>query len=347
MPGYPLDDLAGAEGALAEALAAPDVAAAVDETVVYLESDDARAALLRDPYWPKWESPWWRMTLLWELGLARRIPRPIADAMVEALNAHYLHTFPIRPGDAPATVAIRGREEPFDGWRHSACHCALGTMAQVLLACGIDVDAAVPWIRPWALRYQLPDGGLNCDETAYVKSPPRSSMLSTLPVAEAMLALFPDRSTRTEAVSRFLGGAARYLEQRRLVRSISKGMALIDPAWLVPCFPRFYDYDVLRGLRFLARWKASRPDAGPTAEVVAEAREACARWFAAGLDPAGPAPRAWWKGVGTVRLATAGPTTGRWEPKQPHGTFSLLEIAAKRRLAAPALAVEWAAVSVV
>jgi hypothetical protein len=39
-------------------------------------------------------------------------------------------------------------------------------------------------MRPWLRQYQLPDGGLNCDEAACVKSL-KSSMVSTLPPLEA------------------------------------------------------------------------------------------------------------------------------------------------------------------
>ena len=40
-------------------------------------------------------------------------------------------------------------------------------MFQVLAASGIDVERALPWIKPWFVRYQMADGGLNCDEAAY------------------------------------------------------------------------------------------------------------------------------------------------------------------------------------
>ena len=52
-----------------------------------------------------------------------------------------------------------------DPHRDVSCHCALGSIHQVLAACGVDVDRALPWIRPWFVRYQMADGGLNCDPT--------------------------------------------------------------------------------------------------------------------------------------------------------------------------------------
>ena len=53
-------------------------------------------------------------------------------------------------------------------------------MYQVLFACGVDIDGRAPWIRAWFLRYQLPDGGLNCDEKAYAGSGGASSIQSTV-----------------------------------------------------------------------------------------------------------------------------------------------------------------------
>lgn len=220
------------------------------------------AALSRDPYWPKWDSPWWHMTLLWELGEARRIPPLAARAMAEAMDRHYLKTFPFRPGELPP-----GKDISLD----VGCHCALGTMYQVLGACGIDVDGRLPWIRTWFTRYRLPDGGLNCDETVYARPVPRSSVVSTVPVLEAVLGM----ACRTPEEEAMLDAGAEYLLKRRLFRSLSKGGTVMDEAWLKLTFPRFYHYDVLRGLSFLAGWAKSRGARLPgraVAEAVAAVR---------------------------------------------------------------------------
>jgi len=150
---------------------------AVAETVAYLASPAAVGSIAADPYWPKWDSPWWRMTLLWELGLARLIPPPVVEAMVNAVDTHYLRLFPVREEELPPGC---------DPHRQVLCHCAAGTMMQVLYACGVDLDVRLPWMRPWLHQYQLPDGGLNCDEGAYVTSL-KSSTVSTLPPLEAVL----------------------------------------------------------------------------------------------------------------------------------------------------------------
>ncbi|HET9992236.1 MAG TPA: hypothetical protein VFQ65_27080 [Kofleriaceae bacterium] len=210
------------------------------ETVEFLESDRALEMIAADPYWPKWNGPWWRMLILWELGEHARIPHRVVRAMVAGLDS-LLHVFPIRPGDAP---------EGYDPSRSIACHCALGCMDQVLSACGVDVDRELPWIRTWFERYQMSDGGLNCDEGAYlVTDECPSSMVATVPVLEAMLRRGP---------SAFVDRAARFLAGRALVHGSPTRHNAEERAaaerWALPTFPRFYFYDVLRGATAYARY---------------------------------------------------------------------------------------------
>ena len=152
----------------------PNFNAALRETVEYLDSDAAFAAIAADPYWPKWDGSWWRMTLLWELGLAEQIPERAVRAMVRGLNEQYLRFFPSSEKDLPPGKDI---------YRHSACHCMVGTMFQVLHARGVKVDDEIPWLRGWILKYQLEDGGWNCDNGVTRCA----SFVSTLPPAEAIL----------------------------------------------------------------------------------------------------------------------------------------------------------------
>ncbi len=226
----------------------------LDASIAYLDSDAALESLAADSYWPKWDSPWWHMLLLFELGEAAHIPRRAVEAMVAALDALPLHTFPLRPEDWPPGLHPA---------RHSSCHCALGSMDQVLGACGVDVDDALPWIRTWFDRYQMRDGGLNCDETAYlVEDEVPSSMVGTISGFEAR--------TRHGA-SPFVDRAAGFLVGRALVRgSDTRHNAEERDAarlWPQPTFPRFYFYDVLRGLTALTRWATTLRRAIPLAAI--------------------------------------------------------------------------------
>lgn len=208
----------------------------------YLSSPEALASIERDPYWPKWDSPWWHMSLLYEMGLAKEIPQATVVKMVGVLKNHYLPIFPIKAEEVPTGT---------DPVRKIACHCAVGNIYQVLFHAGVDVDKELPWMRPWFMKYQLPDGGLNCDEAVYVKAVPKSSIMTTVACLEAVF--FCRRGDLTDAETEFLNRGASYLVRQKLFRKVSTG-EVIDKDWLEIRFPRFYDYDFLRGYYFLAKW---------------------------------------------------------------------------------------------
>lgn len=221
----------------------PKILSAISNSINYLASEEALMSIEQDPYWPKWNSPWWHMVLLWEMGHVSKIPPQAIHKIVQVLNTHYLKFFPLQENELPDGV---------DPYRHIACHCALGTIYQVLYTYGIHPDEELPWIRSWFLKYQLPDGGLNCDESAYSKETLKSSMLSALPPLEAILLCTPRYYTNEENI--FLNKGAAYIISHKLFRSISKNGKIINEDWLKLCFPRFYNYDILRGLSFLAKW---------------------------------------------------------------------------------------------
>ena len=129
----------------------------------------------------------------------------------------------------------------------------MGSVYQFLEASGINVDARLPWLRPWFLEHQLPDGGLNCDEQAYTTSQ-KSSIVSSLPVFEAVLSCASKGLSAEEEA--FLDHAATYLIDHQLVNRLDGD--LMDKDFLKLQFPRFYSYDILRGLSFLVGWKGHR-----------------------------------------------------------------------------------------
>lgn len=216
---------------------------AIKKTTSYLSSPSALQSIERDPYWPKWDSPWWHMSLLNEMGLAKEMPELAISKMVQVLKTHYLPVFPVKESEVP---------EGTDPYRKIACLCAVGNMYQILFNGGVDVDKELPWMREWFMRYQLPDGGLNCDEKAYAKPVPKSSIVTTLSCLEAVL--FCRSKKLTEADIDFLNKGASYLLKQRLFRKVSTG-EIIDKDWLEIRFPRFYEYDFLRGFYFLEKWR--------------------------------------------------------------------------------------------
>src|SRR4051794_763703 len=106
----------------------------------------AFASLERDPYWPKWDSPWWHLSTLFEMGLIGRAPAEIIQKLVAEMQKRQ----PTEPYTEDSPI----------------CHCQLGLLYQVLSGAGVAVDTELPWIRPWLLKHQHPDGGLNCDDAS-------------------------------------------------------------------------------------------------------------------------------------------------------------------------------------
>jgi hypothetical protein len=290
-------------------------------SAAYLGSDAALEAIALDPYWPKWDRPWWHMLALHELGETQQIPRRAADAMAAGLD-RLLHVFPIHPGDAP---------EGFDSHRDVACHCALGCMVPLLAACGVDVDRALPWVMPWFVRYQMADGGFSCDDAAYlVTDECPSSMVGTIAPLEAMLAARDLSAEQRTARDR----AARFLVDRALVRGSSTVHNAAEresaTAWPLPCFPRFYFYDVLRGLAALVQWAEATGDELPGRAVAAVVDDLVAR-FPDGI-------------VRVARQAHAGMTTivlGQRDRRVPASTFALLDAAGATGEPSAALTRQW------
>lgn len=301
----------------------PVMQSALEETVSYLRSPNALDAIRADPYWPKWDSPWWRATLLWELGRSDLIPAAVMEAFVDSLRRHYLKEFPHRESDLP-----RGA----DPYRHVICHCALGTMWQVLNACSVDVDGELPWVRGWIRRYQLPDGGLNCDETAYAKPSGKSSVVSTLPQLEAAL-----RCTRyplADDTAQLLERGAKYLLEHRLFRRATGDRGVIDYAWLQVAFPRFYHYDVLRGLSFVAEW-AEVSGSRISAAAIGEARALLEQRFGGGDVRVE-------RRAATVESRTLERQSGEWRFVDRSRSFALLDVVGAVGRHSPELSLQYA-----
>ena len=222
-----------------------DLESCIENSINYLNSEAAIQSIERDAYWPKWDSPWWHMSVLFEMGHADLIPQKVVDKIIHQMNAQYLRFFPIYEDEVDPEI---------NPYTKIPCHCQLGNMYQILRTIKSDIDTHIPWIRPWFLKYQLPDGGLNCEDEAYRHSK-KSSIASSLPVFEAMM-LCAEQSELSEEETLFLDQAAKYVIDHHLIYKTSGEM--MDPDFIMLQFPRFYSYDVLRGLTFLVRWKAYR-----------------------------------------------------------------------------------------
>jgi len=301
----------------------------VSRSEAYLASPAARASLEHDSYWPKWDAPWWHMVLLFERGQAARIPPEAVAAMVSALDRLPIKIFPIHAHDVPEGLSAQ---------RDSSCHCALGRMTAVLSACGVDVDRELPWVRGWFGRYQMADGGLNCDPDAYLATDEvPSSMVGAVPALEAMLAL-TQKNPREEDLA-VLDRAAAFLVARRLVRGSEsvQNASERDAArsWPKLAFPRLYFYDVLRGLSALVAWASFRRRSIPWGAISDVVGGLVAR-FPQGIVEI---ERRAFEGTGT-RLRSP---SGEWTSGHPAPLFPLLVASSRIGAPSPFLTEEWRA----
>ena len=307
----------------------PAVEPAIADSVRYLASDETERSIAADVYWPKWHSPWWHMLLLHELGEARRIPERAVARMVEALQAFPVKIFPIHPGELPAGA---------DPSRDVQCHCALGCMAQILAACGRDVARDLPWFEPWFVRYQMADGGLSCDDAAYlVTGECPSSMVGTVAPLEATLLGRPAEWSAERAA--FVERAAGFLIERQLVLGSATAHNAAEragqAAWRKPCFPRFYLYDVLRGLAALVRWAEITGGAVPLPAISPALDHLLGRFPNGAIRR----QRLSYAGVGTW----AREPTGGWARRSPAFLFPLLEATSALGEPCPYLTRQWSA----
>jgi hypothetical protein len=301
----------------------PEIEAGLLASLRYLGSDAAQRSVEANPYWPKWDSPWWHFASCVELGEARRVPERAVSGLLAALVGFPVKSFPFTADDLPPGCDVH---------TDSLCHCQLGTAYQMLSACEIDVDGALPWAAPWFVRYQMADGGLNCDGDAYlVKGESPSSMVGTLAPLEAMLLgeLVGERAAFVDRAAGFL------IERRLMLGSPTQHNAVErqrETSWRQICFPRFYFYDVLRGLNALTRWAERRAQPVPLVAIESVVEHLLSS-FPDGVVRLGRFAQ---EGVRTLAFAAGGEKT--WPPAS---RFALLEAASVIGSASPALTRQW------
>lgn len=322
------DELRDVLAAIPDATVAPNptIAAGMEHSVRYLASNAAMTSLAGDVYWPKWDSPWWHMLLLWEIGEAKRIPERAVTRMIAGFEDFRLKIFPLSAEEL-------GDANPY---REVMCHCGLGSMIQVLDACGVDAWSAVPWAVPWFPRYQMADGGLTCDDAAYaVTGECPSSMVGTIGAFEAMLLGGPPAWSAERRA--FLDKGAGFLIDRALVHGSASTHNAEErdaaKAWTSPCLPRFYFYDTLRGLTALVRW-AELSGASLPESAIGPACMGLATRFPGGVIAVGREPFA-----GSTTW-TAG-ADHAWKTRVPASRFPLLDAVSVIGASSPHLTAEW------
>ncbi len=297
--------------------------AEIETSLQYLASQDAAKSLALNCYWPKWDSPWWHMAVLYEMGLAHRIPSSSLEWMVTSVKQLLPIFF---RADLPP-----GRDPFLD----TPCPCSLGNIYQILSAAGADMDTALPWARSWFLRYQMPDGGLSCDEEAYLAEPEASSVVGTIAPLEAIL--YSTSRSFSPAEADFLDRGANCLIERELRLGCLAPQNLEEKEdeedWKKLCFPRYYYYDILRGLTFILKWADRRQKKLPAASI----QNVVAALIEKSPDGILRTERFSYREVGT-RFPTE---DGFWVRREQATTFPLLLKVSEIGQPSPSLTTKW------
>jgi hypothetical protein len=184
------------------------------------------------------------------------------------------------PADARVRRAVelvhdRVRWEPRNGGRPFFDGETEACVNGRVLSLGAAFGHASAGLLDRLLAEQLDDGGWNCEAPRSA----RSSFHSTICVLEGLLAV--ERATGADeriAAARHRG--EEFLLERRLLRRRSDG-TLIDETWLPPHVPRYWCYDVLRGLEHLrASGRNPDPRIHEAVEVLRGLRRADGTWAA-------------------------------------------------------------------
>ena len=208
----------------------------LDELKEVIESEKALQMIERDVYWPKWDSPWWYMLLLDETSRLAEIPVPVFKELLTCADRQFLKIFPVREEDV---------DGPVNGHTEVMCFCFFGGLMKLAAKLEFDVFAHVPWAKDWVNRYQLPDGGYNCDESVYTGSG-KSSLISTTVMLEGMIE-YARFSPQPDIFATNMQKAVSYLLKHQLFLT-SKGQPVEGTTWDKVIFPRFYEFDFTRSL---------------------------------------------------------------------------------------------------
>jgi hypothetical protein len=225
--------------------------------VVAVTGDPRISALLKfEPVHPyrKWRGAHWRLLSLVELGVNRHDQE--ARAGLERVLAWILNprlTVPVIAGRPRAHASVEGNV--------------------LLVSCrlGLGADPRADELARRLVERQWPDGGWNCDIRPGTD---HSSFHETLAPLRGLL----EHGAHPHPADR----AAEFLLRHRLFRSERTG-AVANPQWLELHWPAYWHYDVLQGLRAIARaGRLSDPRASEALDWLEMKRLPDGTWRASG-----------------------------------------------------------------
>jgi hypothetical protein len=201
-----------------------------------LAGEQAKMMIERDVFWPKWDSPCWYFQLLEETNQLDEVSLDTFKELLMVADRQFLHEFPVSEEEVP---------ENLNPYTEILCFCFLGSLMRLSAKLDFDIFAWLPWAKAWINRYQLPDGGYNCDEAAYFGSG-KGSIISTTVMLEGMLA-YVKYNDNYDEFGENIEKAVSYLLKHHIYLNLD-GQEIAGVQWDKIIFPRFYEFDFSRGL---------------------------------------------------------------------------------------------------
>ena len=193
----------------------------------------------------KWQGLHWVLASLADLGYPSGDESlyPIRDRLLELwLGPSYFREFATRT----EAEAYRGRGVPVMEGRYRRCASQQGNALYSIATLGIADERAATLVER-LLHWQWPDGGWNCDRDPDADT---SSFMETL-LPMLGLAVYA-RGHRHAAALKAVRRAAEVFLRRHLFKRVSDGR-VIRPEFVTLHYPLYWHYDVLGGLKGMAR----------------------------------------------------------------------------------------------
>jgi hypothetical protein len=203
-----------------------------------------RPGTLRRVY-NKWQGLHWVLASLADLGYPPGDDRllPLRDRVLDVwFGPAYFTEFDAETEKA----AYRRRGVPRVRGRYRRCASQQGNALRSVLALGI-ADERASALAERLLHWQWPDGGWNCSRRPEADT---SSFMETLLPMLALAAYA--REVRDAKARAAVDRAAEVFLRRRLFRRVSDGR-VIRPEFVELHYPLYWHYDVLGGLKAMAR----------------------------------------------------------------------------------------------
>jgi hypothetical protein len=197
-------------------------------------------------YWPKkdtCDSPRftgaiWALTLLGEMAV-------VPESRVKKECERFFNLHQAENGSFSYRSNLQGK-------KHYDEPCLTGNMARTLLALGYREDPRVERAIDWMPEAQLEDGGWNCDYPQFEGVKVRhGSFMSTIAPLWAYSEI--PRQTWTRRMKRSIERGAEFLLMHHLYKADHHEWMPMNRTITILHFPMYYYYDVLHGLRVLAK----------------------------------------------------------------------------------------------